>query len=181
MDFSETKIGSESKYEGIIVNVHLDTVELPNGKTSMREIVEHPGGVTVLPIDDEGNVYCVRQYRYAFARHMLETPAGKLESGENPVECAVRELKEETGATAAEIISLGEIYPSPGFCHEILYIYLARGLTFGEQSLDEDEFLSIEKIPLETLLKLVAEGEISDAKTVVAILKVKQFFDYENL
>jgi len=183
MDFSEKLIKSEHKYSGIIVDVRVDTVSLPNGNTAKREIVTHPGGVTVLPVDDNGDVYLVRQYRYAYGRHLLEAPAGKLESGENPLECAVRELSEETGASAKELIFLGDIYPSPGFCDESLYIYLATGLTFALAHPDEDEFLSVVKIPLAELYKKIASLEIHDAKTIVAALRAKQFFEVggENL
>ena len=174
MDFTETRIESEEKYKGIVVDVRLDTVRLLDGKKSKREVVNHPGGVAVLPIDECGYVYCVRQYRYAFGEHLIEIPAGKLEKGEDPAECAVRELSEEVGAAARELIPLGKIFPSPGFCYEILYLYLAKKLSFHEAHPDEGEFVSVEKIHIDTLCEMIKTGEICDAKTVAAALMAKQ-------
>ena len=148
MDYTETPIRRLCSYTGLITSTTLDIVSLKNGKTSMREVIEHPGGVTVIPVDEDGNVYCVRQFRYPLAAHLLEVPAGKLEPGEKPLEAAKRELSEETGIEADEYIDLGKTYPSPGFCKEVLYIYLARGLHFGKSHPDENEFLDVEKIAI---------------------------------
>lgn len=177
MDYIEKTIKSEDIYKGRIVHLHVDEVELIDGSHSKREIVEHDGGVTVIPVDDEGNVYCVRQYRYAFGQSIIETPAGKLEKGEDKFACAVRELGEETGFTAEEYIYLGEFYPSPGYCHEKLYAYLALGLKKGEAHLDEGEFLDVVKYPLDTLVDMVMDNELSDAKTIIAILKAKRYLE----
>jgi len=173
MDYTETLVRHINGYNGLIINTTLDRVVLQNGEHTLREVVIHPGGVTVIPVDDDGNVYCVRQFRYPISEHLLEMPAGKLEYGEDPMHCAVRELSEETGITASEYIDLGKIYPSPGFCKEILYIYMARGLSFGTSHPDHNEFLDVEKIHIDELLKLVMDNEITDAKTVIAILKAK--------
>jgi len=173
MDYSEKTLSREEIYRGRVVELHRDRILLPDGRESVREVMEHPGGVTVLPMDEQGNVYCVRQYRYPVGKHLLEAPAGKLEPGEDPLECAVRELSEETGFTADEPIDLGRIYPSPGYSAEILYLYLARGLHAGEMHLDEGEFLDVEKHSLDELTELVMRGELSDGKTVAAVLKVK--------
>jgi len=173
MDYTETLVRHINGYNGLIINTTLDRVVLQNGEHTLREVVIHPGGVTVIPVDDDGYVYCVRQFRYPMSEHLLETPAGKLEYGEDPMHCAVRELSEETGISASEYIDLGKIYPSPGFCKEILYIYMARGLSFGTSHPDHNEFLDVEKIHIDELARLVMDNEITDAKTVIAILKAK--------
>ena len=177
MDYSEKTLASEEKYRGRILCVRRDTVSLPDGSEAVREVVEHSGGVGVIPVDENGNVWCVRQFRYPFGAHLLEIPAGKLEPGESPLACAVRELGEETGFTAAEYTSLGKLYPSPGYCHETLYIYLATGLTRGEAHLDKGEFLDVETYPLETLYQMVMDDALPDAKTAMAVVKAKLILD----
>ena len=174
MEYIERPVGSVEKYKGIIVRVRLDDAELYTGKVVKREVVEHPGGVTILPVDEEGNCTMVRQFRYPFGRMMLEAPAGKLEYGEDHRECAVRELSEETGFTADELVYLGGCCTSPGFSTEVLHIYLALGLHAGECHPDQDEFLNVEKIPLSQLSRMVMDGEIDDAKTIVAVLKAEK-------
>ena len=175
MEYIERPVGSVEKYKGIIVRVRLDDAELYTGKVVKREVVEHPGGVTILPVDEEGNCTMVRQFRYPFGRMMLEAPAGKLEYGEDHRECAVRELSEETGFTADELVYLGGCCTSPGFSTEVLHIYLALGLHAGECHPDQDEFLNAEKIPLSQLSRMVMDGEIDDAKTIVAVLKAEKY------
>lgn len=175
MEYLERPVSSAEKYKGVIVRVRLDDAELCNGKIVKREVVEHPGGVTILPVDEEGNCTMVRQFRYPFARMMLEAPAGKLEYGEDPREAAVRELSEETGFTADELVYLGGCCTSPGFSTEVLHIYLALGLHAGECHPDQDEFLNVEKIPLKELSRMVMDDEIDDAKTIVAVLKAEKY------
>lgn len=175
MDFTEKTISVSDKYSGRIIYVHVDKVRLPDGSTSTREVVEHSGGVTVIPVDENGDVYCVRQYRYAFGEEVLETPAGKLEKGEDPFECAQRELSEETGFSAENWIYLGSFYPSPGYCKEILHAYLATGLKKGEAHLDEGEFLTVEKHSLSELCEMAMQGDIYDAKTIIAVLKADRY------
>ena len=175
MEYIERPVGSVEKYKGIIVRVRLDDAELYTGKVVKREVVEHPGGVTILPVDEEGNCTMVRQFRYPFGRMMLEAPAGKLEYGEDHRECAVRELSEETGFTADELVYLGGCCTSPGFSTEFLHIYLAMGLHAGECHPDQDEFLNVEKIHLSQLSRMVMDGEIDDAKTIVAVLKAEKY------
>lgn len=177
MDYTEKTAATHDIYRGRIVYLHEDEVTLPDGSPARREIVEHSGGVAIVPLDGEGNVYCVRQYRYAVREHLLELPAGKLNEGEDPKACAVRELSEETGLSADELIYLGAVYPSPGYCRETLHMYLARGLKSGRQHLDEGEFLDVEKHSLEKLAEMSLSGEIKDAKTVIAILKTKLYID----
>lgn len=173
MDFTERRIDGETVYSGVIVDVTLDRAVLSDGKPVKREVVHHPGGVTVLPIDKDGNCYCVRQFRYPFSKMLLEAPAGKLEKGENPRECAERELSEETGFTADELLYLGPNYTSPGYSTEVLHIFLALGLHAGESHPDDGELLSVEKHHIDELYELVMKGEIQDAKTEIAVLKAK--------
>ena len=173
----EKKIDGSTVYEGVIVNVRRDRAELVNGSVVGREVVEHPGGVAIIPVEEDGTVWCVRQFRYPFGREMLEVPAGKLERGEDPFECAVRELSEETGLTADEMIYLGPCCTSPGFSTEVLHIYLARGLHRGEMHLDHDEFLNVEKYSLDALTRMVMGGEIDDAKTIIAVLKAGKYLE----
>lgn len=170
----EKRIDGEIKYSGVIVKVRLDRAELENGKIVRREVVEHPGGVGILPVDEEGNCYMVRQFRYPFSRQLLEIPAGKLEYGEDPLACAVRELSEETGLEAEEMIPMGRCLTSPGFSSEVLHLYLARGLRAGRAHLDEDEFLSVEKYPLAKLAAMAERNEIEDGKTQIAVLKAER-------
>ena len=173
MDFTEKKISRKDVFHGRILDVHVDTVELPNGKQATREVVDHPGGVGILAIDERDNVVLVSQYRYVFGKTILEIPAGKLEPGEDPAVAALRELKEETGASPVEFIPMGRLLASPGCYGEVLWLFLARGLTQGQSDPDEDEFLSVERIPFDELIHRISTGEIEDAKTVAAALKAK--------
>ena len=177
MDLVEQKLSSERIFDGRVLHIRLDTVRLPNGENAVREVVDHPGGVCVLALDEENRALVVSQFRYPYEAVLREVPAGKLEYGEDPREAAIRELKEETGAVAGEFRFLGELYPSPGYCGEIIRMYLARELTFGETRLDEDEFLNLERVPFGQLVEQVLSGEIKDAKTIALVLKAKLLLD----
>ena len=172
MDLTEKQRSFEYKFKGKIVNLRVDDALLPNGTTAKREIVEHNGGVCVAPLDDEYNLYFVKQFRYPYMEIVTELPAGKLEKGEDPFEAGKRELKEETGAVAQKYVDLGKLYPTPGYCGEIIHMYLATELEFGEQNPDEDEFLEVYKIPLAKAVEMVMNGEIRDSKTQTMILKI---------
>jgi len=171
MEYMETRLSGETKYSGVIVDVTLDQVQLHDGTLTKREVVHHPGGVTILAVDDDGMVYCVRQYRYVFGRMMLETCAGKLEYGEDPREAALRELSEETGLVCDELIDLGESYATPGYCSEVLHVYMALGLHQHEAHPDVGEFVNVEKYHISDLLEMVMDGRIKDGKTAIAVLK----------
>ena len=177
MDLTERFVSREDKFSGRILTVHVDTVTLPDGTVATREVADHPGGVAIVALDDDNNVLLVEQFRYVFNEPVLEIPAGKLEKGEDPYLAALRELKEETGATPGLFQPLGKLYPSPGCYGETLYLFLARNLTFGEAKPDEDEFLRAERMPLDVLLQRILRNEIADAKTVAGVLKAKLYLD----
>ena len=168
----EQTLSSERLFEGKIINLRRDAVLLENGARAIREVVEHPGGVCMVALTETREVLLVRQLRYPYGEVLTELPAGKLSPGEDPLEAGKRELLEETGAVAARIVDLGKLYPSPGYLNEVIHTYLATGLTFTEQHLDEDEFLDVERVPLEAAVDRVLRGEIRDAKTQAALLKV---------
>jgi len=177
MEFTEKTISSKVVYTGRIITVKEDTAELINGQEVYREVVDHPGGVTIIPVDSSGNVITVRQFRYPLMEETLEVPAGKLEYGEDPYECAIRELSEETGVSAGRIINLGCIYTSPGFSREILHIFLALDLCYGCAHPDENELLRVERVPLDKMVEMVMNNEIRDAKTVVAVMKAAKYLN----
>ena len=174
MNLEEKQLSFEYKFKGKIINLRVDEALLPNGATASREIVEHNGGICVVPITEKNEVLMVEQYRYPSSEVVLEIPAGKRDGDEEPLEGGKRELKEETGAVAENYTFLGELYPSPGYCGEIIYMYLATGLSYGETNPDEDEFLNLKKIPLEKAVEMIMNGEIKDAKTQAAILKTER-------
>ncbi|MDR3643776.1 MAG: NUDIX hydrolase [Clostridia bacterium] len=172
MDLAEKTLEKKTLYRGKIINLRGDTALIPGGRSVLREVVEHPGGVCVAALTQEGELLFVRQFRYPFMEVLLELPAGKLSPGEEPLACGRRELLEETGATALRYESLGELYPSPGYSNEIIYLFEGRGLSYGEQQPDDDEFIEVVRIPLEEAARRVLSGEIKDAKTQAAVLKL---------
>ncbi len=182
MNLEEKQLSKEYIYEGKIINVRKDEALLPDGRTALREVVEHPGGVCVAALTEQNEILMVRQFRYPYGEIVLEIPAGKRDSrDEEPLECGKRELREETGAVAEKIFSLGTLYPTPGYCGEIIWLYGATGISFGETDPDDDEFLTVEKIPLERAVEMIMSGEIKDAKTQTAVLKLKLLQDKGQL
>lgn len=178
MELTEKRLDGEYKFRGRVINLRVDRALLPDGSVAGREVIEHNGGVCVAALTDSDEVLLVRQFRYPYGETVLEIPAGKRDSAdEDPFECGRRELKEETGATADEFRFLGRLYPSPGYCGEIIWMYAAKGLHYGEQKTDDDEFLAVEKYPLDTLTEMILNGEITDAKTQAALLKLKILHD----
>ncbi len=168
----EKKISGERIFSGKIIGVECDVIELPNGETSFREVIRKNGGVCVVALTETDEVLLVDQYRYPYAEVITEIPAGKLEGNEDPIECAKRELSEETGYEAGIIEPLGIFYPTPGIMDEVLYMYLAKELKEGKMHTDPDEFLANSKIGLEDLVQKIIDGEIPDGKTQAAVLKV---------
>ncbi len=171
MKLEEKTLSSETIYSGKVITVQLDKAELPNGDTALREVVKHPGGVTIAALTNNNELLFVRQFRYPFKEIVLELPAGKLEKGSAPLENAKRELLEETGAVGYNYISLGSQMASPGFCTEVVHMYLCRVEHFENPEPDEDEFLSIEKIPIDKAVEMVLNNQIFDGKTQTTILK----------
>ena len=167
-------------FQGCLLRLDVDTVTLPDGKEGVREYIRHPGGVGVVALTDEGEVLLVKQYRYPYGEVLTEIPAGKRDKGEDPLVTGMRELEEETGYRAAHYTPLGVMYPTPGCCDEMVYIYLATGLTQSEAHLDEDEFLDVERCPLDEMVQRVMAGEITDAKTQIGILKTKMLLDSQK-
>lgn len=160
---------SELCYKGAFLSVRKDEIVMPDGNTAFREVVERGAATAVLPIDNMGNVILVRQYRHPFCDMVLEVPAGIMEKEEQPTECAKRELEEETGYKAKELQFICEMYPTPGFCMEKLYLYIADNLEKGKQHFDDDEFIEVEKYTLEQALDMVHTGEIKDGKTILLL------------
>ena len=175
MELFEKKVSSKQIFDGKIVKLFVDEVELPNGEIATREIVRHPGAVCVGPLTNEGEVVMVRQFRYPFEEVLLEIPAGKLEIGEDPLEAAKRELEEESGAVAGKIEYMGELYTTVAIFDERIQMYIATDLTFKDSHPDSDEFITSEKIPLSTLIDMVMRGEIKDSKTQIALFKAEKY------
>ena len=172
MELIEKKISSELIFDGKIVHLYKDTVELPNGKEATREVIRHVGAVGVIPVTDNGEVILVKQFRYPFGEVLTEIPAGKLDSkDEDIVEAAKRELREETGVTAERLFFIGDLYPSCAILDEVIHLFLAEGLSYGDCDPDDDEFLNVVKVPLAKALTDVLTDKIRDSKTQVAILK----------
>ena len=170
--FEEKQKSSQLIFDGKVLHLYRDEIFLPNGREAFREFCRHIGAVCVVPVTDEGEIICVKQYRYAVGEVMLEIPAGKLDSkNEDPREAALRELREETGATCKTLTYLGKYLSSPAILDECIHMYMAEGLEFGDTDFDDDEFIEIEKIPVDELVAMIMRGEIHDGKTQAAVLR----------
>ena len=171
----ETQKSSEKIFSGKLIDLYFDHVELPNGKSSTREWIYHPGAVCIIPILPDGNLCLIRQYRYGPRDEFIEIPAGKLDAGEDPLVCAKRELKEEIGYIAGKFTFLTNIYPAIGFSNEKMWMYLAEDLQLSNQSLDQDEFLELLPLSLEEAIDLINQGKITDVKTIIGVLWLDRF------
>lgn len=180
MELTEKTLSSEQIFDGRLLKVYRDQVELSDGGTSVREFVHHPGGVAAVALDADGSVYLERQFRYPYHKVVTEIPAGKLEPGEDPFPAIQRELKEEIGAEAGKWDALGYIMPSVGYTDEMLYLFLARDLSFGATHMDEDEFLEPFKLPFREALAMAADGRINDAKTAAALFRADRLLREEE-
>lgn len=178
MKLTEETLDSEPVYDGVLLHVRRDTVRLPDGETSVREWIEHPGASAVVPVYDDGTVILLRQFRYPPRREFLEVPAGKFdEPGESPLALARRELMEEAGVAAERWTALGKTYPGIGYSDEVIHMFLAEGLTDGEAGSDDDEFLDPVRMPLAEAVEMARRGEILDAKSCVALLLAQAELD----
>ena len=171
MNLHEERLSGKHIFMGRVIDLEVDQIRLPDGHDSIREVINHPGGVAIAALNERDVLLMVRQFRYPFHSVLLELPAGKLEPGEVPLEAAKREQKEETGTQAEEYISLGKCYATPAYCTEQIHLWACRVTAFGEQHLDEGEFLEVVTIPLEQAVEMVLNNKISDGKTQVGILK----------
>lgn len=169
MDLTEKTISSEEVFKGRIIRLRVDRVRLPDARESTREIVDHPGAVAIIALDENDQIIMVRQYRKAAEQVMLEIPAGTLEAGEEPLACAQRELREETGLTADHWERLFAYYSAPGFCSEILHVFLASGLHSGQGQPDEDEFVETVRLPLSEAYQMIFSGRIQDGKSIIGL------------
>ncbi|MEG2175129.1 MAG: NUDIX hydrolase, partial [Oscillospiraceae bacterium] len=173
----EHAVATRRIYDGKILNLRVDEVELENGHIALREVIEHGGAAAIVAFDHNGRLLMVRQYRYPMGISLLELPAGKLDSGESPMDCARRELEEETGYRCTQLISLGTIYPAAAYLTEVVHLFLAQDLVPSHQRLDDDEFLTVEALDFDEAVRMTLAGEIPDSKTQIGILKAKYLRD----
>ena len=171
MNLQEERLSGKHVFKGRIIDLEVDQIQLPDGHNSIREVINHPGGVAIAALNERAELLMVRQFRYPFRTVLLELPAGKLEPGEIPLEAAKREQKEETGTQAEEYLSLGKYFATPAYCTEQIYLWACRVTAFGDHHLDEGEFLEVVTVPLEKAVAMVLNNEIPDGKTQVGILK----------
>jgi len=173
-DLKEHKIDSTKVFSGKLIDLYLDNVRLPNGKQSTREWLDHPGAVCLVPILNNGDILLIRQFRYGPRKEFIEIPAGKLDKNEEPLKCGIRELEEETGYKSNKLTYLTNIHPAIGFSNEKMWMYLAEELELSEKKLDDDEFLELLPTPLNIALEWVFSGKITDVKTIIGILWMKE-------
>ncbi len=174
MELFEKTLDSDVKFDGRILKLKVDSVQLPDGSASSREVVCHNGGAGILPLSKDGNVALVKQFRYPYKEVIYEIPAGKIDAGETPYQAVERELFEEVGGKSDNIIDLGIIYPSPGYTNEKIYIFLAQNTIFEQQKLDEGEFLEVEYFDFDKVLEMIEQNIIKDSKTIIAVLKTQK-------
>lgn len=171
----EKKLSSKNIYDGVLLHVVKDSVLLPNGNTSVREWIDHPGASAVVPLFENGDVMLVKQYRYPLDKVFYEVPAGKIDSGEQSIAAAKRELKEETGVIVQQIKSLGEFYPTIGYSNEIIHLYIACDIEITATAMDEDEFVISERVPFNKAVEMAYDGKITDGKTIAALVRAKHW------
>ena len=173
-DLKEDKISSTQIFSGKLIDLYLDKVRLPNGKKSTREWIDHPGAVCIVPILDNGDILLIRQFRYGPREEFIEIPAGKIDKNEDPLKCGLRELEEETGYKSNKLTFLTNIHPAIGFSNEKMWMYLAEKLELSKKKLDEDEFLELLPTPLNQAIEWVFSGKITDVKTIIGIMWMKE-------
>jgi ADP-ribose pyrophosphatase len=179
MEYNEKTVSKKNIYNGNIINVELLTVTLPDGRQATRDIVRHPGASAVIALNEKGEMYMVRRFRKPLEAISLEIPAGKLDHGEDPLDCARRELKEETGLTAEKIKHIVSVHSIPGFSDEVLHIYAAVNLREGDSCTDEDEFITTEKYSVPILRGMILDGRITDAKTIIGVFLAEKIISGE--
>ncbi|MBR5097857.1 MAG: NUDIX hydrolase [Spirochaetales bacterium] len=173
MDLVEKQLDSTKVFEGRLLHVYKDNILLPNGNKSTREYIKHPGAVAIVALDDKNRIAIEHQFRYPFSAELIEIPAGKLDYiGENPLSAAERELREETGITASEFEYMGPFYPTCAYSNEVIHLYWAKGLSYGDRDLDDDESINVEMMDIKDVVRMILEGKVQDGKTQAAVLQV---------
>lgn len=177
---TEVKLSSKEIYNGVLLHVFSDEVRLPNGSTSVREWIKHPGASAVVPLFDDGDTMLIKQFRYPLRKVFYEVPAGKIDQGESPENTARRELKEETGIIFDGLVSLGDFHPSIGYTNEVIHLYFARDAQLAKSNVDEDEFLITQKLPFKKAVEMVYSSEITDGKTIAALLRAEHWLKQQE-